>query len=52
MVLSRLSMSSQETPPIFGFQGHENPQEQNGNGYKNGTTAKRISCLEEGEPKK
>lgn len=52
MVLRRLSISSPETPPIFGFQGQENPKEQNGIGYKNGTTAKRIFCLEEGEPKK
>ena len=52
MVLRRLSMPSPETLLIFGFQGHENPQEQNGTGYKNGTTAKRVSCLEEGETKK
>jgi hypothetical protein len=52
MVLRRLYILSEETSPIFGFQRHENPKEQNGTGYKNETTAKRISCFEEAEPKK
>jgi len=52
MVLRRLSIPSPETSPIFGLQGHENRKEQNGTGYKNGTTAKRRSYLEDGKPKK